>query len=176
MPDERRDRPPRLGLQRPSAIPSAPAAAAALATASACGSTAPAHNAPRRARSACKMAAERQGGRGGAEENKENERPAGTRADGLSDSLGLESILRSGGVRRGMRRDAAGPAVRGSADVAGSGLAAYLVGLRFPQCPPESLGAVLHGEKGPGGLKGAGLHWRGLSASLSFCLDVILTL
>ena len=75
-----------------------------------------------------------------------------------------------------MRWDAAGPAVRGSADVAGSGLAAYLVGLRFPQCPPESLGAVLHGEKGPGGLKGAGLHWRGLSASLSFCLDLILAL
>ncbi|OXB81140.1 UNVERIFIED_CONTAM: hypothetical protein H355_005070 [Colinus virginianus] len=46
------------------------------------------------------MAAERHGGRGGAEEsreNKENERPAGPRDGGLSDSLGLESILRSGG-------------------------------------------------------------------------------
>lgn len=124
--DERRDRPPRPGLPRSSAIPSAPAAVAALAAASARGSTAPAHNAQRRARPACKMAAERQGGRGGAEENKENERPAATRSDGLSDSLGLESILRNGGGRRGMRRDAGGSALRSGVDVAGSGLAASL--------------------------------------------------
>uniref|UniRef100_A0A8C9L4C7 Signal recognition particle subunit SRP68 n=1 Tax=Pavo cristatus TaxID=9049 RepID=A0A8C9L4C7_PAVCR len=103
--DERRDQPTRLGLPRSSAIPSAPAAAAALATPSARGSTAPAHNAPRRARPACKMAAERQGGRGGADENKENERPAGTRADGLSDSLGLEilQIVKESQQQHGLR-------------------------------------------------------------------------
>lgn len=77
------------------------------------------------------MAAERQGGGGGrgagAEENKdhkdgkdnkENERPAGAQPGGLGDSLGLESILRSGGGGtwqarpRGRRGDVA--AARGS--------------------------------------------------------------
>ncbi|OXB61144.1 hypothetical protein ASZ78_013707 [Callipepla squamata] len=64
------------------------------------------------------MAAERHGGRGGAEEskeNKENERPAGPRDGGLSDSLGLESILRSGGgeAERAEGRGGPGPAGRG---------------------------------------------------------------
>lgn len=49
-----------------------------------------------------------------------------------------------------MRRDARGPALRGGADVAGSGLAASL-----------SIGAFSDGEKGPGGVQGAGLRGLG---------------
>uniref|UniRef100_A0A8C2UCK7 Signal recognition particle subunit SRP68 n=1 Tax=Coturnix japonica TaxID=93934 RepID=A0A8C2UCK7_COTJA len=51
------------------------------------------------------MAAERQGGRGGGEENKENERPVGTGADGLSDSLGLEilQIVKESQQQHGLR-------------------------------------------------------------------------
>lgn len=64
------------------------------------------------------MAAERQGGRGGAgggaEENKENERPPGARAGRLGDSLGLESILR--GEEKGWGWRGGG---RGMGDVAG---------------------------------------------------------
>lgn len=91
-----------------------------------------------RPRPRCKMAAERQGGGGGgrgagAEENKEhkdgkdnkeNERPAGPQSGGLGDSLGLESILRSGGGTwqarpRGRRGDVA--AARGSQGRGGQG-------------------------------------------------------
>ncbi|XP_065549683.1 signal recognition particle subunit SRP68 [Lathamus discolor] len=94
---------------RSSAVPSAPALAA-LPMASERASPAPAHDAARRRRRpGHKMAAERQGGRGGgggvAEENKENERPAGPQAGGLGDSLGLEilQIVKESQQQHGLR-------------------------------------------------------------------------
>lgn len=115
------------------------------------------------------MAAERQGGGGGgrgtaAEENKdhkdgkdnkENERPAGPEPGGLGDSLGLESILRSGGGGtwqarpRGWRGDVA--AARGSQGPGGHGRRAA------GTYPAPASGPV---QRHPGDAGGAGLGLR----------------
>lgn len=114
------------------------------------------------------MAAERQGGGGGrgaaAEENKdhkdgkvnkENERPTGPEPGGLGDSLGLESILRSGGGGtwqarpRGWRGDVA--AARGSQSPGGQGRPAA------GSSPGPASGPV---QGHPGNAGGAGMGLR----------------